>query len=105
MSPESSAVIRKLVEKYLDNDCFAVIEGGVEIASRICNYPWDLICFTGSTMKGKLVAEAAGRNLVPCILELGGKCPAVVDDSASIGFAAQKIAFGRLNNSGQTCLA
>jgi len=105
MSPTSSAAIKKLVDKYLDKDCYAVIEGGVEIASKICNYPWDLICFTGSTQKGKLVAEAAAKNLIPCILELGGKCPAVVDLSADIDFAASKVAFGRLNNSGQTCLA
>jgi acyl-CoA reductase-like NAD-dependent aldehyde dehydrogenase len=105
MSPTSSAAIKKLVDKYLDKDCYAVIEGGVEIASKICNYPWDLICFTGSTQKGRLVAEAAAKNLIPCILELGGKCPAVVDQSADIDFAASKVAFGRLNNSGQTCLA
>jgi len=105
MSPASSTVIKKLVEKYLDRECYAVIEGGVEIASKICGYPWDLICFTGSTMKGKLVAEAAGKNLIPCILELGGKCPSVVDVTADINFAANKVAFGRFNNSGQTCLA
>jgi acyl-CoA reductase-like NAD-dependent aldehyde dehydrogenase len=82
-----------------------VIEGGVEIASRICNYPWDLICFTGSTQKGKLVAEAAGKNLIPCILELGGKCPAVVDVTADIDFAAGKVAMARFGNSGQTCIS
>jgi len=59
-----------------------------------------LICFTGSTIKGKLVAEAAAKNLIPCILELGGKCPSVVDTSADIDFAASKVAFGRFNNSG-----
>jgi acyl-CoA reductase-like NAD-dependent aldehyde dehydrogenase len=59
-----------------------------------------LICFTGSTQKGKLVAEAAAKNLIPCILELGGKCPAVVDTTANIDFAASKIAFARFNNSG-----
>jgi acyl-CoA reductase-like NAD-dependent aldehyde dehydrogenase len=77
-----------------------VIEGGVDIASKICNYPWDLICFTGSTPKGKLVAEAAGKNLIPCILELGGKCPAVVDVTADIDFAASKVAGARFTNSG-----
>lgn len=56
-------------------------------------------------MKGKLVAAAAGKNLIPCILELGGKCPSVVDVTADINFAANKVAFGRFNNSGQTCLA
>jgi acyl-CoA reductase-like NAD-dependent aldehyde dehydrogenase len=100
MSPESSTVIRKLVENYLDKDCYAVIEGGIDIASRICNYKWDLICFTGSTPKGKLVAEAAGRNLIPCILELGGKCPAIVDVTADVDFAAGKVAGARFTNSG-----
>jgi len=56
MAPVSSALIYKIVTKYLDPDCYAVIEGGVDIASKICNYQWDLICFTGSTPKGKLVA-------------------------------------------------
>ena len=80
--------MKKLVETYLDKECFAVIEGGPEVAAVISTYPWDLICFTGSTMKGKLVAEAAAKNLVPCILELGGKCPVIVDESADLDFAA-----------------
>ena len=77
-----------------------MIEGGPEIAAKISNYPWDLICFTGSTQKGKLVAEAAAKNLIPCILELGGKCPLVVDISADVDFAASKVAGGRFSNSG-----
>lgn len=105
MAPASSAVIKQLVDNYLDRDCFQVIEGGVEIAAKISNYPWDLICFTGSTEKGRLVAAAASKNLIPCILELGGKCPVVVDDSADVDFAAAKIVFARFNNSGQTCLS
>ena len=56
MSPSSSRVMKELVEKYLDNDCYVVIEGGPELAAKISDYPWDLICFTGSTQKGKLVA-------------------------------------------------
>ena len=100
MGPYSSNAIKALIDNYLDNDCFAVIEGGIEIAIEITKHPWDLICFTGSTMKGKLVAEAAAKNLVPCILELGGKCPAIVDTSANIDLAARKIVFGRFTNSG-----
>jgi len=55
-------------------------------------------------MKGKLVAEAAGKNLVPCILELGGKCPAIVDASCDIDYTAEKVCWGRFVNSGQTCV-
>lgn len=105
MAPACSSLIKKLVEKYLDSTCFTVIEGGPEIAAKIANYPWDLICFTGSTMKGKLVAEAAAKNLIPCILELGGKCPAIVDVTADLDWAASKVAFARFNNSGQTCIS
>lgn len=75
----SSAAIKKLVETYLDRDAFAVIEGGPEVAIEITKQKFDFICFTGSTMKGKLVAEAAAKNMIPCLMELGGKCPAVVD--------------------------
>ena len=56
-------------------------------------------------MKGKLVAEAAAKNLIPCILELGGKCPAVVDETADVDFAAAKVVWARFNNSGQTCIS
>lgn len=52
-----------------------------------------------------MVAEAAAKNLVPCILELGGKCPIIIDTSANVDFAAFKVALGRFSNSGQTCLA
>jgi aldehyde dehydrogenase (NAD+) len=100
MAPHASAVIKTLVEKYLDPDCFAVIEGGPEVAMEVQKHPFDLICFTGSTQKGKLVAEAAAKNLIPCILELGGKCPCIVDVSADIDFAAAKIAMARFSNSG-----
>ena len=64
-----------------------------------------MIFFTGSTEKGKLVAQAAGKNLVPCVLELGGKSPSIVDESANIDLAAKKIALGRFMNAGQVCVA
>ena len=64
----------------------------------------DLIIFTGSTEKGKLVAASAAKNLVPCILELGGKSPLVVDASADIEFAAMKVAALSFMNSGQLCI-
>jgi aldehyde dehydrogenase (NAD+) len=61
--------------------------------------------FTGGSEKGKLVAGAAAKNLVPCILELGGKSPCIVDESCDVEFAAKKVAFGRYINSGQVCIA
>jgi len=64
----------------------------------------DLIIFTGSSEKGRLIAAAASKNLTPCILELGGKCPVVVDSSADIEFAATKVSLNAFMNSGQTCI-
>jgi aldehyde dehydrogenase (NAD+) len=92
LSPASSQVIEELVNKYLDNRCYRVIQGGVPVSIEITKNPWDLICFTGSTDKGKLVAKAAADNLIPCILELGGKCPLIVSDTADADFAAFKCA-------------
>lgn len=69
-----------------------MIEGGLEVAKSITRQPFDLIIFTGGTEKGKLVAKAAAENLVPCILELGGKSPCIVDGSGDIDMACKRIA-------------
>lgn len=105
VSPSSSAVIKKLIDKYLDNDAFAAVEGGIDVAQAVNNLQLDLICFTGSTMVGKIVAQCAAKNMIPCIMELGGKCPCVINNGVNMEAAASKIAFGRFCNSGQTCVA
>ena len=105
MAPNSFFAIKKLIEKFLDNDCYYCIEGEIEVAKRLCSSKFDYICFTGSTEKGKLVASAAALNLVPCLLELGGKCPVIVDKSTDIDLAAKKIVFAKYLNAGQTCVA
>ena len=64
-----------------------------------------MIVFTGSTQKGKLVAASAGKNLVPCVLELGGKSPCIIDESANAAAAAKKVLFGKMPNLGQVCIA
>lgn len=66
---------------------------------------FDMVVFTGSSQKGKLVAGACAKNLVPCVLELGGKSPTIIDESASAPYAATKILFGKLPNCGQICIA
>lgn len=97
--------LKTLITRYLDMNCFAAIEGAVEVAKACTAKKFDGIIFTGSSEKGKLVATAAGKNLVPCVLELGGKSPTIVDDSADVELAAKKICFGRYFNFGQTCVA
>ena len=71
--------MKTLFEKYLDPDCFAVLEGGPKVAEAVTKEAWDHIIFTGSPQKGRLVAKAAAERLVPCILELGGKNPTIID--------------------------
>lgn len=105
ISKHSSRKIKALIARYLDMNCYACIEGAVQVAIACSNKKFDSIVYTGSSEKGKLVAAAAGKNLVPCILELGGKSPLIVDDSADLEFAAKKIVLGRFLNSGQTCIA
>ena len=98
LSPVSSNLVQKLVEEYLDPRCFRVIQGGVDVSIEITKHPFDLICFTGSTEKGKLVAKAAAEHLIPCILELGGKCPLIVSENADADFAAFKCAAMKFPN-------
>jgi coniferyl-aldehyde dehydrogenase len=76
-----------------------------EIAKAFASLPFDHLVFTGSTRVGRLVAEAAGRNLTPVTLELGGKSPAIVDRTADLDEAAERITYGKLLNAGQTCIA
>ena len=64
-----------------------------------------MIVFTGSTQKGKLVAQSAAKNLVPCVLELGGKSPAIIDQDCDHQFAAKKVLFGKMPNLGQVCIS
>jgi aldehyde dehydrogenase (NAD+) len=105
MAPATSKVLVRLFNKYLDPRYYRVVEGQVRVATAITSQPFDLIIFTGSPQKGRLVARAAAEHLTPCILELGGKSPTVVDEDADIDVAAQRIVQGRFTNSGQTCVA
>ena len=82
MAPYTSNVLAELFVKYLDTSCYKCCEGGLQVSKSIINLPFDLIIFTGSPEKGKIIAKAAADNLTPCILELGGKCPTIVDSDA-----------------------
>ena len=105
LAPHSLRALMLMINRYLDSDAYICIEGQVQVAIQLAKTKFDCICFTGSTEKGKLVAEAAAKNLVPCLLELGGKSPVVVDKDADIDLAAKKVALGRFLNAGQACIA
>jgi coniferyl-aldehyde dehydrogenase len=103
--PRFSALLKELISAKFDASEIVVTGIEEEIAKSFASLPFDHLIFTGSTRVGRLVAEAAGRNLTPITLELGGKSPAIVDRSADLSEAAQRIAYGKLLNAGQTCIA
>ncbi|KAL4426290.1 hypothetical protein ABPG74_018707 [Tetrahymena malaccensis] len=105
LAPYTSNCIQKLFTNYMDKTAYRCIEGQVQVSINITKLPWGLIIFTGSPEKGKLVAKAASENLVPCILELGGKSPTIVDQDANLENAALRVTQGRFLNAGQTCVA
>jgi aldehyde dehydrogenase (NAD+) len=92
MAPNCSKVMVELFDKYLDKNCFRVIEGQIEVSKAITSKPFDVIVFTGSPEKGRLVAGAAAKNLIPCVLELGGKSPTIIDENANLFNAVMRIA-------------
>lgn len=104
MAPAVSALLEKLVPQYLDHRAVAVVTGGADVATELLEQKWDHIFFTGSKRVGKIVYEAAARQMTPATLELGGKCPAVVVDG-NWPAVARRIAFGKFTNAGQTCVA
>jgi acyl-CoA reductase-like NAD-dependent aldehyde dehydrogenase len=105
LSVATSALIADLVPKYMDAKAVAVVEGAVPETTALLEQHWDLIFFTGSPQVGKIIHQAAAKNLTPAVLELGGKNPTIVHSSADIKTAARRIAHGRFVNSGQICTA
>ena len=103
--PRFSALLQQVIASKFAPTEMIVTGIDEDIAKAFAALPFDHLVFTGSTRVGRLVAEAAGRNLTPVTLELGGKSPAIVDRSADIDEAAQRIAYGKLLNAGQTCIA
>eukprot|EP00271_Cylindrocystis_brebissonii_P011859 TRINITY_DN29840_c0_g1_i1.p1 TRINITY_DN29840_c0_g1~~TRINITY_DN29840_c0_g1_i1.p1 ORF type:complete len:488 (-),score=104.28 TRINITY_DN29840_c0_g1_i1:434-1897(-) len=105
LAPASSALLARLCRDYLDATAIRVVLGAVEETKVLLEQKWDKIFFTGSTAVGRIVAAAAAKHLTPTTLELGGKCPVVIDSTVNLKMAAKRIIFGRLFNAGQSCLA
>ena len=105
IAPASSALMAELVPKYLDNDAIAVIEGDGAVSQELIAQGFDRLCFTGGTDIGRKVYEGAAPHLTPVTLELGGKSPVIVAADADIDVAAKRIAWTKLLNSGQICIA
>lgn len=105
MTPHASAVIAKIIREVFSEDEVALFEGEADVAQTLLDLPFDHIFFTGSPAVGKIVMAAAAKHLTSVTLELGGKSPTIVDESADLASAAQNILWAKFTNNGQTCIA
>lgn len=104
-SPATSEIIEKIISETFPEEYVSVITGGRKENAVLLEKKFDFIFFTGSTSVGKTVLRNAAENLIPAVLELGGKSPCIVDSEAKIPLAAKRIVFGKYLNCGQTCVA
>jgi aldehyde dehydrogenase (NAD+) len=105
LAPHSARVLKEVLEAVMAPEEFAVFEGGPEVAQELLAQPFNHIYYTGGQRVGRVVMKAAAENFAGVTLEMGGKNPAIVDASAAIDNAAKKIAWGRVANAGQVCVA
>ncbi len=105
LTPATAELMARIVAEHFAPEEMQVITGDAEVGKAFTELPFDHLFFTGSTPVGRLVAQAAAKNLTPVTLELGGKSPAMVDRSCNLDLTASRLAFGKLFNAGQTCVA
>ena len=105
LSPNTSSIIYKIISEVFDKNHVEVIEGDIEVSESLLTKRWDYIFFTGSVAVGKIIAKMASENLTPVTLELGGKNPCIVDETANLKLTAKRIIWGKMMNCGQTCVA
>ena len=105
LTPHTSAIIAKIISETFPVKDVVVVTGDATIAADLLRKRWDYIFFTGSVGVGKIVAKAAAENLTPVTLELGGKSPCIVDETANLELSARRIVWGKIINAGQTCVA
>lgn len=105
LAPATSRVLSERLPRYLDPECFPVIEGAVPETTTLLEQRFDHILYTGGGRVARVVLEAAAKHLTPTTLELGGKSPCIVDDSAKLRVTARRIVWGKFFNAGQVCVA
>ncbi|TFY78986.1 hypothetical protein EWM64_g5029 [Hericium alpestre] len=104
LSPHYSQTLAELLPKYLDTSAFRVVNGGVEETTALLEMKWDHIFYTGNGRVARIIAAAAAKHLTPLTLELGGKCPVVLDANTDLRIAAKRIFWGKCTNAGQICV-
>ena len=105
LTPNTSKLIAKIISEVFEKRHVEIVEGGVAVSQKLLAQKWDYIFFTGSVSVGKIVAKAAAEFMTPVTLELGGKNPCIVDETANLKLAAKRIVWGKFLNAGQTCIA
>ena len=105
LTPNTSHIISKIISEVFAVKDVVVITGDATVATQLLSKRWDYIFFTGSVAVGKIVAQAAAVHLTPVTLELGGKSPCIVDETADLQLSARRIVWGKIINAGQTCVA
>lgn len=105
IATHTSALLAEWIPRYLDPDAVQVFEGGVPETTALLRERWDHIFYTGAGRVGRVIMEAAAKHLTPVTLELGGKSPCIVDETADLDQAAKRIVHGKFFNAGQTCVA
>ncbi len=105
LTPNTSRVIREIIESIYDEKYVVVVEGGIPVSQKLLSVRWDYIFFTGSVFVGKIIAKAAAEFLTPVTLELGGKSPCIIDETANLKLTAKRLVWGKFLNGGQTCIA
>lgn len=105
LAPVSERVLREIIEEVFDQGAVEVVTGGAEVVEALLEEKFDFIFFTGSTKVGRKVAMKAAESLTPTLMELGGKCPCVVDEGVDLKITARRALAGKFFNAGQTCFA
>ena len=101
----TETMVEKIIKETFEEEYIAVITGDYKVNSELLDLQFDYIFFTGSVNVGKIVMEKASKHLTPVTLELGGKSPVIVDNTANLKISAKRILWGKLTNAGQTCVA
>lgn len=104
-APHTANILEEIINSVFQKNHVAIIQGGVDVSQELLYHKWDYVFFTGSVPVGRIVARAIAEHLTPSTLELGGKNPTIVDETAKVKLAAKRIVFGKFINAGQTCIA